>query len=738
MNKKLFWYDNRKIIIASVLFFIMCFVILTAAVKINANDTSLEFDLKEGESTIDLSIHTELGGNSTEDLSDVGFKMAKYEDDDTDLDFVNFKFSDGAYLYESKSESQASATQMSTDDSGMLNIKEIQQGNYILYESEMSESNVDTIAPIYIKISKDSDEENKLKVSFSYYYVGVTFTRNGESNSVNIEIKHENPTSLNKSELPTLGCLKPVTSSSYYGTQSSLKITKEVYPPNLDEWEVNLKVAASLEGYYWPTDLTNGTYGYLSLDDFCVQQKEADSYQEYLKSEHEDYYNVYTDKYEEYIIDEYDEQFDAFCDGNSWYTGCSYSTLEEYLESYEFKQYDKYLRNTYNDYYYGHYDEYESELEEKYGDKYEEYLKGEHVYENVTLSKKGAEITQFNDSKRWDVCLESSEVSRSDQNLNIDIIEENHDAYAVSYVSNIAGLKQDGNRIYGMVRNALGHEIDVKVVNWDKNYGDLQITKKLFSEDKVEKTDKDFKFKVEFTLPNDKTMDNKLLYTLNGGTEYQKLDVNGDSTKSVSFNLKAGDTIRLVGIPTGTTYKVTEEDNKGYNVKTENENGTIEGAKVNEVMVINTEGNLAPDDVDVYDSALIVSKNVIGETGDINKSFKFTVTLSDRNINGQYGEMKFKNGVAIFNLKDGESIKAINIPNGTTYEVSEKDNKDFVINKENDTGTIENGKEIVARFTNMRKNVLPNTVDSIIIVIIVALISLGTLIYFQVNKKYMI
>ena len=100
--------------------------------------------------------------------------------------------------------------------------------------------------------------------------------------------------------------------------------------------------------------------------------------------------------------------------------------------------------------------------------------------------------------------------------------------------------------------------------------------------------------------------------------------------------------------------------------------------------------------------------------------------------------MKFKNGVATFNLKDGESIKAINIPNGTIYEVSEKDNKDFVINKENDIGTIENGKEIVARFTNMRKNVLPNTVDSIIIVIIVALISLGTLIYFQVNKKYMI
>ena len=59
MNKKLFWYDNRKIIISSVLFFIICFAILTVAVKINANDTSLEFDLKEGESTIDLSIHTE-------------------------------------------------------------------------------------------------------------------------------------------------------------------------------------------------------------------------------------------------------------------------------------------------------------------------------------------------------------------------------------------------------------------------------------------------------------------------------------------------------------------------------------------------------------------------------------------------------------------------------------------------------------------------------------------------------
>ena len=71
--------------------------------------------------------------------------------------------------------------------------------------------------------------------------------------------------------------------------------------------------------------------------------------------------------------------------------------------------------------------------------------------------------------------------------------------------------------------------------------------------------------------------------------------------------------------------------------------------------------------------SLTVSKTVEGNNGDTQKEFHFTVTLSDANINGKYGDMEFTNGVAYFTLKHGESKNAENLPVNTTYTVVEQE-----------------------------------------------------------------
>ena len=66
---------------------------------------------------------------------------------------------------------------------------------------------------------------------------------------------------------------------------------------------------------------------------------------------------------------------------------------------------------------------------------------------------------------------------------------------------------------------------------------------------------------------------------------------------------------------------------------------------------------------------LTISKDVNGNKGDINKDFHFTVQLSDSSINGTYGDMTFKDGVATFTLKDNERITATSLPTGINIEI---------------------------------------------------------------------
>ncbi|MCC8052050.1 MAG: Cna B-type domain-containing protein, partial [Clostridiales bacterium] len=98
------------------------------------------------------------------------------------------------------------------------------------------------------------------------------------------------------------------------------------------------------------------------------------------------------------------------------------------------------------------------------------------------------------------------------------------------------------------------------------------------------------------------------------------------------------------------TYTITEDAVAGYTT-------TIDGYNVTNTL---DAGNLT------------VTKTVAGSVVDTTKEFSFTVTLSDTTLNGTFGEMTFKDGVATFTLKHGESKTATGIPAGTTYTVTEE------------------------------------------------------------------
>ncbi len=106
---------------------------------------------------------------------------------------------------------------------------------------------------------------------------------------------------------------------------------------------------------------------------------------------------------------------------------------------------------------------------------------------------------------------------------------------------------------------------------------------------------------------------------------------------------------------------------------------------------------------------LLVTKIVEGELGDKNKVFHFTVTLSDKSINGLYGDMDFHDGVAEFTLRHGESARAVGLPDGVAYEVTEQeaDKDGYRTTYTGETGEIVADETAEADFVNRRDPLPP-------------------------------
>lgn len=115
---------------------------------------------------------------------------------------------------------------------------------------------------------------------------------------------------------------------------------------------------------------------------------------------------------------------------------------------------------------------------------------------------------------------------------------------------------------------------------------------------------------------------------------------------------------------------------------------------------------------DVSSGDLKVTNKVSGNAADKTKEFTYTVILSDKTINGKYGEMEFRNGVSIFKLRDNESKEAIGLPANVEYEIIESDNEEYQVTSSNSTGKIEANQIITVEFTNI-KNLKPTQIPDL-------------------------
>ncbi|WP_235444110.1 DUF7601 domain-containing protein, partial [Streptococcus pyogenes] len=116
--------------------------------------------------------------------------------------------------------------------------------------------------------------------------------------------------------------------------------------------------------------------------------------------------------------------------------------------------------------------------------------------------------------------------------------------------------------------------------------------------------------------------------------------------------------------------------------------------------------------------SLTIKKTVVGELGDKEKEFEFSIRLTDRKgkpvtspIMSNKETVTWDNGTAKFKLKDGESITFTGLPTGYYYEITETGATDYEISvneknapdgkatkasvKEDETVAFENRKDLV-------------------------------------------
>ena len=97
---------------------------------------------------------------------------------------------------------------------------------------------------------------------------------------------------------------------------------------------------------------------------------------------------------------------------------------------------------------------------------------------------------------------------------------------------------------------------------------------------------------------------------------------------------------------------------------------------------------------------LRVTKEVRGDGADYERSFSFTVALSNAEVNGVYGDMTFTDGVAKFQLKHGQTAQAEGLPAGVSYKVEEEKAENYTIFSSNQEGTITADSVTKAAFVN--------------------------------------
>jgi len=232
-------------------------------------------------------------------------------------------------------------------------------------------------------------------------------------------------------------------------------------------------------------------------------------------------------------------------------------------------------------------------------------------------------------------------------------------------------------------------ETSITVPNVAKTYtyGDLTISKTVDG-DQGDQTKK-FPFTITFTgddIPDDVTTDKHEVLAITGNT--------------VTVHLSHDESVTLIGLPTGITYKIVESDNDDYTVTPLEATGTI------------TENGSSAHFTNFKNSTpvgnLTISKIVSGDEADETIKFPFTITFTGDDIpdtiTSSQGELPVtaNNTVTVY-LSHGESVTLIGLPTGITYTIVEGDNDGYIVTPLEATGTItENGSSKL--FTNIKNS----------------------------------
>lgn len=172
------------------------------------------------------------------------------------------------------------------------------------------------------------------------------------------------------------------------------------------------------------------------------------------------------------------------------------------------------------------------------------------------------------------------------------------------------------------------------------------------------------------------------------------------------ITLKHRESKTAAGLPAGLNYEVAEAEanQDSYTTTSTGETGTIIEGTTRSVFT-NSRNTVEPGPgPSAKVGNLTVSKTVTGDKADTSRNFTFSVILDDASINGIYGDMEFRNGVATITLAHGESKTATGLPAGIDYLVEEEECPDYTITKTGDAGTIEANATALASFTNQYKN----------------------------------
>lgn len=156
------------------------------------------------------------------------------------------------------------------------------------------------------------------------------------------------------------------------------------------------------------------------------------------------------------------------------------------------------------------------------------------------------------------------------------------------------------------------------------------------------------------------------------GNPIQGWSVSGNQ---IQVELTAGQTVCITGIPAGVTYTVEEEATRYYQASSQNAAGTVQAYTLNDVSFTNTPKGYGQ---------LIVSKDVdhpftVVPDAMYEKEFTIHVQLSGADVankefpilNSQNTVTTDANGQFTVTLKDNDSVTVADLPEGTTFTVTE-------------------------------------------------------------------